>query len=84
MASHLPLPPPGFDELSPDAQIDYVQSLWDRIAARPDQIPVPDWHREVIRQRVADQEANPAKGQPWENVRKEARSKLENRKLPGR
>ncbi|MDX6447193.1 MAG: hypothetical protein QOH71_4267 [Blastocatellia bacterium] len=25
----LPLPPPGFDSLSVDEQIDYVQSLWD-------------------------------------------------------
>ena len=55
MASNLPLPPPGFDDLSPDDQIAYVQSLWDRIAAQPDQVPVPDWHRQVIRQRMADQ-----------------------------
>jgi hypothetical protein len=26
-------PPPGFDELSVEEQIDYVQSLWNRIAA---------------------------------------------------
>jgi len=30
------MPPPGFDELPVDDKIDYVQLLWDRIAARPD------------------------------------------------
>src|SRR2546421_12008768 len=53
MSQALPLPPPGFDALSVQEQIDYVQSLWDHIAARPEQVPVPDWHREIIAQRLA-------------------------------
>ncbi len=47
-------PPAGFDDLSVDQQIDYVQALWDRIAAREDQVPVPEWHREVLDARLAD------------------------------
>jgi pimeloyl-ACP methyl ester carboxylesterase len=34
MAKPVPLPPPGFDDLSIDEKIDYLQSLWDRIAPR--------------------------------------------------
>ncbi|MCZ6751683.1 MAG: addiction module protein [Acidobacteria bacterium] len=83
MATNLPLPPPGFDDLSVDDQIDYIQSLWDRIVAEPNQVPVPDWHRQVIRQRMADQENSPSEGQPWEEVRDEIRNKLERRKSPG-
>lgn len=30
MTNPVPLPPPGFDALSVDEQIEYVQSLWDR------------------------------------------------------
>jgi hypothetical protein len=37
----LPMPPPGFDALSVDEQMDYVQSLWDHIAARPEDVPCP-------------------------------------------
>jgi hypothetical protein len=48
MSQTLPLPPLGFDSLSVEEQIGYVQSLWDHIAARPEQVPVPDWHREVL------------------------------------
>lgn len=53
MSQTLPLPPPGFDALSVEEQIDYVQSLWDHIAARPEEVPVPDWHREILAERLA-------------------------------
>lgn len=62
MAKPVPLPPPGFDDLSVDEKIDYLQSLWDRIAATPETIPVPDWHREILDERLKDLEADPAAG----------------------
>ena len=69
MGIALPLPPPGFDELNIDEQIEYVQALWDRIAAKEDRVPVPDWHREILDKRLEDLEANPRAGRPWEEVR---------------
>ena len=69
MASHLPVPPPGFDELSVAEKLEYVQSLWDLIAASPQDVPVPDWHREVINQRMATRETDPTAGEPWDAVR---------------
>ena len=83
MATNLSLPPPGFDDLSLEDQIDYIQSLWDRIAAKPDQVPIPDWHRQVIRQRMADPEASPSEGGPWEEVREEIRKKIERQSSQG-
>jgi putative addiction module component (TIGR02574 family) len=71
MGNTLPLPPPGFDELDIDAQIEYVQALWDRIAAKEDLVPVPDWHRAILDERLADLEANPEASRPWEEVRAE-------------
>jgi putative addiction module component (TIGR02574 family) len=59
MSKPVPLPPPGFDDLSVDDQIAYVQSLWDRIAATPDQVPVPEWHRDVLDERLKDYKADP-------------------------
>jgi putative addiction module component (TIGR02574 family) len=63
------VPPPGFDDLEIGEQIDYVQALWDRIAAKDDRVPVPDWHREVVDERLADLEANPEDSRPWEDVK---------------
>ena len=59
MAQSIPIPPAGFDELSVDEQLDYVQSLWDRIAAHPETVPIPDWHRQVLGERLAAVEATP-------------------------
>ncbi len=52
MPKTVPDPPPGFDDLPVDEQIDYVQALWDRIAATPEQVPVPEWHLGIIRERL--------------------------------
>ncbi|HKO98235.1 MAG TPA: addiction module protein [Pyrinomonadaceae bacterium] len=63
--SSITLPPPGFDALTPDEQIDYVQSLWDHIAGRPDEVPVPDWHRQILADCLAITRKDVAKGQEW-------------------
>lgn len=69
MATAVPLPPPGFDELSTEEKLEYLQSLWDRIAARPEQVPVPDWHRHTVDERLEEHRSNPADVQSWEEVR---------------
>jgi putative addiction module component (TIGR02574 family) len=78
MAKPVPLPP-GFDDLSVDEKIEYLQSLWDRIAAGPETIPVPDWHREVLDERVKDVEANPQAGESWEAVQGRLRKTFDSR-----
>jgi putative addiction module component (TIGR02574 family) len=67
------IPPSGFDQLTVEGQIDCVQLLWERIAATPDQVPVPDWHREVLDERIKDFEANPDAGESWDVVRNRLR-----------
>jgi putative addiction module component (TIGR02574 family) len=79
MSKPVPLPPPGFDDLSVDDQIAYVQSLWDRIAATPDQVPVPEWHRDVRDERLKDYRADPDAGATWDVVRERLRDKLRER-----
>lgn len=81
MSQPLPLPPPGFDALSVEEQIDYVQSLWDHIAARPEDVPVPDWHREILAERLAAQHANKDEGKDWEECEKDLTSELNKRNM---
>ena len=76
MAQRIPNPPPGFDDLSVDERLDYVQSLWDRIAAKPKEIQVPDWHREVLNERLAVYQTNPEEGRSWEEVRDELKKDM--------
>jgi putative addiction module component (TIGR02574 family) len=79
VANPVPLPPPGFDDVSVDKQIEYVQSLWDRIAAIPEQVPIPEWHRDILDERPNEYEANPNAGESWDVVRERLRDKLRQR-----
>ena len=67
MSDNVRTTPPGFDELPVEDQIDYVQSLWDRIAAHPNRVPVPEWHLEELRRRERADES--AETSTWEEVR---------------
>lgn len=51
-------------------RIELVVKLWDSLA--PGEIPVPDWQRELIRERLAalDRVLPEERSVPWEAVRK--------------
>lgn len=70
------MPPPGFDDLSPAEKIDYVQALWDRIAVDPEAVPVLDWHREIIAERLAAHRAGQGSSRSWEEARRDLLSRL--------
>lgn len=76
MAKPMPDPPPGFDDLSVDEQIDYVQALWDRVTADPDKVPLPAWHEGIIRRRIAELESDPSSSVPWTDARDEIAGRL--------
>jgi putative addiction module component (TIGR02574 family) len=76
MPEPVPIPPPGFDELSAEEKIEYVQSLWDRIAATPEQVAVPQWHHDVLNERLKDADVSPDQGESWEVVRERLQGKL--------
>jgi putative addiction module component (TIGR02574 family) len=51
--------PPGFADLSKGEQVRYLQSLWDRIAEQPGEIPVPENHLELAEERLTDYQRDP-------------------------
>lgn len=59
------MPPPGFDDLPVEEKIEYVQSLWDRIAVSVGELPLADWQREILDQRLAAHRASPDEARPW-------------------
>ncbi|MBZ0170242.1 Putative addiction module component [Candidatus Methylomirabilis lanthanidiphila] len=60
--------PTGFSQLSKAEQIRYLQALWDRIAERPDEIPVPESHIRLAEQRLAEYRRDPSRGRPAHDV----------------
>ena len=70
------MPPPGFDELSPEEKLEYLQALWDRMATHPEEIPVPEWQRVLVRERLAAHERGDGKTVSWAEVRRGAQEFL--------
>jgi putative addiction module component (TIGR02574 family) len=69
-------PPPGFDRLSVAERIEYVQALWDQVSSDPTAVLVPQWHRDVIEERLKRQRTDPEEGTPWPVVRERLERKL--------
>jgi putative addiction module component len=70
MSEKPPFPPPGFEELSADEQIDYLNALWELIVSKPDAVKVPDWHLEIAEERLRRLESGVDEGIPAEEVDK--------------
>lgn len=80
VANALPIPPPGFDELTPEEKVLYVAALWDRIAAEPERMPISEEQRDLLRQRLAAHRANPSAARPWSEVRRDIENSISDRR----
>ena len=61
-------------QLSIAERLDLISVLWDSIPDSPDELPIPEWHREELESRLAAADA--AGGAiPWEEVRQRLRKK---------
>ncbi|MFZ5865777.1 MAG: addiction module protein [Thermodesulfobacteriota bacterium] len=56
--------PPGFSDLSKAEQIRYLQALWDRIADKPGELPVPESHLALAEDRLAEYRREPSRARP--------------------
>jgi len=59
----------SFDAMSTAERILHVQDLWDRIAERPEEVPVPEGLKRELDRRLSAHEADPASAVPWEQVK---------------
>ena len=53
--------PPGFAELTKAEQVRYLQALWDRIADKPGDLPVPESQLQVAEERLAEYRRDPTR-----------------------
>lgn len=56
-------------------RLELVQQLWDSIASSKGQLPIQDWHRELVKARIAEfdgceREKGISREQVWEQVDK--------------
>src|SRR5690349_21575960 len=58
-------------QLPPAERLQLVEDIWESLAQSPDAVPVPDWHREVLTDRLADAAEHGTL--TWEQVQANAR-----------
>jgi putative addiction module component (TIGR02574 family) len=56
--------------LSADEKLALVEALWDSLAAEPDRVPIPEWHRDVIAERLAQDDSDPSVDEKWDDLRR--------------
>ncbi|HET8783901.1 MAG TPA: addiction module protein [Pyrinomonadaceae bacterium] len=76
MSHKIPFPPPGFDQLSIEEQIDYAGDLWDHVISEPERVPTPEWHKQILAERLARNRSSGDEGMPWEEFEKKLEQEL--------
>ena len=54
-------------KLPPEQKLDIIEALWDSLSSHPDKVPIPDWHRDVLVEREATEDAD--LGDTWDVVK---------------
>lgn len=64
------------DQMSLAEKLQVMETLWDDLSRRPESLPSPDWHREVLleRKRLADE--GRLKFQDWQTAFTEIRNEV--------
>lgn len=63
--------PPEFNSAPKEQKIAFVQDLWNQIAKEPGNVPIPESHKRVLRERLEELRSNPQAGRPWHEVREQ-------------
>lgn len=62
-------------KLSVADQLRLMEELWATLSQHPETVPIPDWHREVLDQRLADFQQDRT-GRTWPDVKNDILRKL--------
>lgn len=71
MSSPLPIPPPGFDQLSRVEQLDYIDEFLDYVTADAKVTEVPEWHLKILDERLARYREFGMEETTWEEFEQE-------------
>ena len=63
-------------QLPVEERLEIAEAIWESLETAVDQPPLLDWQREVLDERIAEDDANPDEGSPWEEVKQRILSSL--------
>lgn len=71
MSSPIPFPPAGFDQLTGEDQLEYIEGLLHYVRTGTRYAEIPDDHLEALVERLAYYRENGFEGTPWEEFKEE-------------
>jgi len=63
----------SFEHLNPSQKLELITQLWDSLPNSTESIPIPEWHRQELEQRLIVADAAPGDAILWEQVRNRLR-----------
>lgn len=59
------------EKLNKSEKLLLVEALWDSIASKPEDVPLPDHHKSVLDERLKTLDEDTEKGTSWDEFRKD-------------
>jgi putative addiction module component (TIGR02574 family) len=56
-------------ELSVPERVRLVQAIWDTLQPTAEDLPVPEHHRKILDERLAEHQSDPGSAVPWDEVK---------------
>lgn len=63
-----------FQQWTVSQRLELIGAIWDSIPDAVEHPAMPEWHREELERRIAEADAAPDAGLPWEQVQAQLRS----------
>jgi len=63
-------------QLPVEERLEIAEAIWESLETSGDQPSLPAWQREILDERIAEDDANPDVSSPWEEVKQRILSNL--------
>lgn len=56
-------------QLPVEERLQLAEALWESVEGGPVQAEIPEWQKAILAERIAEDDADPESGSPWEEVK---------------
>jgi putative addiction module component (TIGR02574 family) len=67
----------SLDKMTVAEKLALMERLWDDLSRRPENVPSPQWHGEVLAERIAAVREGRTAFVPWDDAKRRLRERLE-------
>lgn len=57
-------------QLPVEERLELAEAIWDSLEQDAPPSPLPEWQREILDERISEDDADPDAGSPWDEVKR--------------